>query len=176
MAVTVTPADPQPHPLLSQDDSGKESMTCSDASGHSICSETAHLIKLDSPDYPLARNIDSSMASIAAQFDPVPLVGSLGCGSRDSGVGGSGGGMRECGPSPTPTPPAHQQYFSPQLQYQYSYQQPQQQPPQQQQCLQHYSSLEGMSDMWMDPGTYQRERSFSSTSPKGKRAVVLYFC
>lgn len=48
-------------------------MTCSDASGHSNCSEIQPMIELDSPDhFPMTRRrLPSSIDFIAAEFDPL---------------------------------------------------------------------------------------------------------
>lgn len=73
--MTVTPAEQNiSRQLACQYDSGKDSMTCSDASGHSNCSEIQpNMIKLDSlVNLPTTRTrLSSCIDFIAAEFDPL---------------------------------------------------------------------------------------------------------
>lgn len=133
--VTITPAE---HPL-SQYDSGKDSMTCSDASGHSNCSES--LIKLDSPVYtqPSTKGTVSGMADyIAAEFDP--LRTSI---SHDSLLTAASG-PQGISSSPTPTPARYHN-------------------------SQEGSYERGSAGQWMNTDTFQWGGSASSTSPKSKQ-------
>lgn len=151
--VMVTPAD---HPL-SQYDSGKDSMTCSDASGHSNSSETqpANMIELDSPVYSsLATKTIAGVRDYASEFDPL-IRQSI---SHDSLFDSKCPSASQAfSASPTPTPTHHH----------YSH---------------HRSSLEGSyegspssSGVWTSSTMNSTNIPFNtqtSTSPKGSHSKV----
>lgn len=148
--VTVTPAE---HPL-SQYDSGKDSMTCSDASGHSNSSENqpANMIELDSPSSGVPTRMISGVPDYAPEFDPLVIHQSI---SHDSLFDSKYSHPSAFSISPTPVP-AHN-------------------------VPHHRSSLEGSyegstcsSGVWtssnMSPSGYHQYNSQTSTSPKGMYA------
>ena len=171
--VTVTPAEQHPlRHLPYQYDSGKDSMTCSDASGHSNSSEKP-MIEFDSPvHFPIISRMSSCIDYIAREFDPLRQST-----SQDSLLE-SANQDRVITTSPTLTPTFHHHHS--QLQQR----QMQLQQPQQQQLKQHGKSEEALADtavLWgigSTPlpfsGTKQARRSTTgstSTSPKKSENV-----
>ena len=124
--VTVTPAEQNPlRQFPYQYDSGKDSMTCSDASGHSNSSEKP-MIELDSPiHFPIASGSKARLSGcidyIAAEFDPLRQST-----SQDSLLD-STTQDRVLTTSPTLTPTFHHQHQQLQQRQQYLLQQQQQQ-------------------------------------------------
>lgn len=148
--VMVTPAD---HPL-SQYDSGKDSMTCSDASGHSNYSESqpANMIELDSPVHAslATKLIPGVPADYVPEFDPL-IRQSISHDSLFDSKYATSTSSQAFSASPTPTPTHHH--------------------------YQHRTSLEGSyegssgsSGIWMSSSTNQSNHQYgsqTSTSPKG---------